>query len=82
MARPGRVRHPHARFQTGLTQVESGDPADHQFLFRYILHDRPPDRETNRDKAARGEPPGDRLSRTLVLVATMRSPITDSPGPN
>jgi hypothetical protein len=74
-ARPGLVRHPHTRLQRCLAQIERSDPLDMQLLLVDLFHLTSLGTRTGGSPAGASGMSG---SRTLVLVATMRSPRSGS----
>jgi hypothetical protein len=73
-----RVRHPHARLQRGLTQIQRRHPLHHQLNLVDLFHPRCPSTQPNTMTAARRSQRKNGSSRTLVLMATMRSSANDS----
>ena len=79
-AGPLRVRHPHTRLQTGLAQIQRRHPLHHQIGIVDFIHRENPSNAADYNKAvARRNRTGMEKSRTLVLIATMRSPTIGSP---
>ena len=74
------MRHPHTRLQTSFAQIQRRDPLHHQFGIIDLFHNEYPSCATGYMSAiARRNQTGMGKSRTLVLVATMRSPNIGSP---
>ena len=72
-------QHPHTRLETSLAQVQRRHPLHHQIGVVDFLHSKTPSNAADDTKAvARRNRTGMEESRTLVLVATMRSPTTGS----
>ena len=66
------------RLQRGLTKIQRRHPLQHQLDLVDLFHSRCPSTQPNTMTAARRSQRKNRSSRTLVLMATMRSSANDS----
>lgn len=74
------VRDPHTRLQNRFAQIQRRHPLHHQIDIVDLVHNENPSHETDyMSTAARRNRTGKEKSRTLVLMATMRSPTIGSP---